>query len=116
MSADPAFLGNPRLVNPEQLLAAAISSCQMLSFLALAARAKIDVRSYQDSVRATMSARTARVETAALSPVITVHRPADPEAVVALVYEAHEQCFIARSVTTVITIEPRVEVIERAER
>ena len=37
LSSDPAFLGDPTLLNPEQLLVAAASSCQLLSFLAVAA-------------------------------------------------------------------------------
>ena len=42
LSSDPVFLGNPDLPNPEQLLVAAASSCQLLMFLALAARSRMD--------------------------------------------------------------------------
>lgn len=42
LSSDPAFRGNARLPNPEQLLVASASSCQLLSFLALAARSRIE--------------------------------------------------------------------------
>jgi organic hydroperoxide reductase OsmC/OhrA len=34
-SADPAFLGDPRELNPEELLLISLSSCHMLSYLAL---------------------------------------------------------------------------------
>lgn len=44
LSADPAFRGDRERPNPEQLLVMAASSCQLLSFLALAARGGIDVR------------------------------------------------------------------------
>jgi len=54
LSADPSFRGDPERLNPEQLLLAAASSCQMLSFLALAAREGIDVVGYQDSAEAFM--------------------------------------------------------------
>ena len=54
VSADPAFLGDGRLVNPESLLLAAAASCQLLSFLAVAARARIAVTGYLDEARAVM--------------------------------------------------------------
>jgi organic hydroperoxide reductase OsmC/OhrA len=47
LSGDRAFLGDAALLNPEQLLVMAASSCQLLSFLALAARARVDVVSYR---------------------------------------------------------------------
>src|SRR5438552_1838406 len=54
LSSDPAFRGDPDLLNPEQLLLAAASSCQTLSFLAYAARARIDVVSYVDEAEGVM--------------------------------------------------------------
>ena len=41
LSADAAFRGDASLPNPEQLLLAAASSCLLLSFLAVAARAHL---------------------------------------------------------------------------
>ena len=48
LSADPAFRGDPGLLNPEQLVVAAAASCQLLSFLAVAARARVEVVGYVD--------------------------------------------------------------------
>jgi organic hydroperoxide reductase OsmC/OhrA len=48
LSTDRAFRGDPNLLNPEQLLVLAAMSCQLLSFLAVAARARIDVLEYDD--------------------------------------------------------------------
>ena len=42
-SSDPAFLGNPDLYNPEELLLASIASCHMLWYLHLCASNKIIV-------------------------------------------------------------------------
>lgn len=41
LSADPAFRGDPDKLDPEQLVVVAASSCQLLSFLAIAARARV---------------------------------------------------------------------------
>jgi len=37
MSGRPAFLGSPDYLTPEELFVAALASCQMLTYLALAA-------------------------------------------------------------------------------
>lgn len=54
LSADPAFRGDERLLNPEQLLLLAAASCQLLSFLAVAARARVTVIEYDDEASADM--------------------------------------------------------------
>ena len=44
--------GDPAVLNPEQLLLMAASSCQMLWFLHLAAKARMDVVAYEDEAEA----------------------------------------------------------------
>src|SRR6185295_1170294 len=53
-SADPTFRGDAALHNPEDLFLIAISSCHMLSYLALCARARINVTAYRDDATGTM--------------------------------------------------------------
>ena len=109
MSADPAFRGDPELPNPEQLLLAAASSCQLLSFLALVAGEGIDVVSYEDSAEALMpdDDKPVRITGITLRPRVVV-ATGDPDRVRALMERAHHDCFIANSVTAVITIEPEI--------
>ncbi|PRY62687.1 OsmC-like protein [Knoellia remsis] len=52
LSADPHFRGDAGRANPEQLLVLAASSCQMLSFLHVAATAGLDVLDYTDDAGA----------------------------------------------------------------
>ena len=47
-SAAPAFRGTPGRVDPEEAFVAALSSCHMLTFLALASRDGIVVDAYED--------------------------------------------------------------------
>ncbi len=47
-SAAPAYLGNPQRVDPEAAFVAALSSCHMLTFLALASNKGFVVDSYED--------------------------------------------------------------------
>ncbi len=48
MDAAPDWGGDPSNTNPEQALASALSSCHMMTFLALAAKAKWPVATYHD--------------------------------------------------------------------
>lgn len=116
MSGDPAFLGDPKLLNPEQLLLAAAVSCQLLSFLAVAARARIDVWRYEDDAEADMPEgdRPMRITAIRLRPRITVAEGTDAAKVQKLVALAHEQCFVANSLTSAMDIQATV--VERIVR
>lgn len=102
--------GDPRLLNPEQLLLMAASSCQMLWFLHLAAKARIDVVEYEDEATALMpeDAEPVRITEITLRPRITAAGDASEERVRKLVDTAHEHCFVANSLRTSISIEPSV--------
>ena len=52
--AAPDWNGNKQNSNPEQALAAALSSCHMMTFLALAAKMKWPVKTYKDTAIATL--------------------------------------------------------------
>ena len=47
-SAAPAYKGDASKADPEDLLVASLSSCHMLSFLAIASKKKVTVTSYED--------------------------------------------------------------------
>jgi organic hydroperoxide reductase OsmC/OhrA len=108
-SADPVFRGDPSRHNPEELLLAALSSCHMLSYLALCALEQLAVTAYADNATATMMEEggAGRFVTASLHPVVTI---ADDrlELAMELHYRAHEQCFIANSVNFPITTQATV--------
>jgi len=112
LSADAAFRGDASLPNPEQLLLAAASSCQLLSFLAVASLAGVDVVSYRDDATAVMPADTEpmRITRIELAPRIEV-RQADAETVDRLVREAHDGCYVANSLSAEVVVAPTVEVL-----
>ena len=111
VSADPAFRGNPELTNPEQLLLAAASSCQLLSFLAVAARARVDVLSYSDQAEALMPEDDlpVRITRITLRPRIVVAEGTDIAKVTRLVDLAHRECYIANTVSSEMLLEPVIE-------
>ena len=104
-SAAPAYLGNPNRVDPEAALVAALSSCHMLTFLALAANKGFVVESYEDAAVGHLEKNAAgklaitRVE---LHPKIVYGGAKQPTTADLewLHDKAHKECFIANSVTT----------------
>ena len=110
LSADPAFRGDPAKLNPEQLVVLAASSCQLLSFLAVAARARVDVVSYDDDASGEMpDGRTPWIERIVLRPVVRYRGDTTSERVLHLLELAHRECYIANSLRTEITLEPQLE-------
>ncbi|CAN7470057.1 OsmC family protein [Knoellia sp. LjRoot47] len=112
LSADPHFRGNAERANPEQLLVLAASSCQMLSFLHVAATAGLDVLRYTDDAEGLMPVREKpmRITRITLRPRVVVAAGSDVSRFDELMHEAHEGCFIASSITSEVVLEPTVEV------
>lgn len=98
-------------VDPEEAFVASLSSCHMLFFLSLAAKYKYVIDDYSDHAVGHM-AKNSFGKTAMTRVTLRPHikfssakQPAKKE-IVTIHSEAHEQCFIANSVTTEVTIEP----------
>ncbi|TRO96806.1 OsmC family peroxiredoxin [Glycocaulis profundi] len=106
----PEPMSDASAVDPEEALVAALSSCHMLFFLALAAKAGFTVDRYEDAAVGTMGKREdgriamTRVE---LRPRIAFspdRRPGADE-LARLHHEAHERCFIASSVAFDVVVK-----------
>jgi organic hydroperoxide reductase OsmC/OhrA len=110
LSADPAFRGDGELLNPEQLVLAAASSCQLLSFLAVAALAGVDVLAYDDDAEAEMPThdRPVRITRIVLRPRVVLAAGTDPDLVLELLERAHQECYVASSLRTEVVLQPTV--------
>ncbi len=110
LSGDPSFGGDATHLNPEQLVVLAAASCQLLSFLAVAARARIDVRRYEDEGEGTMAEDDPpmRLTAIVLRPTIWVAAGPSDERVAHLVEVAHRECYVANSLRTDIRVEPTI--------
>jgi organic hydroperoxide reductase OsmC/OhrA len=108
-SAAPDYKGNPARTNPEELLVAALSSCHMLTFLAVAAKKGFVVETYEDDAVGVLERTEGapmHVTRCTLKPRITFGGNApDAETLAKLHEQAHRGCFIANSVKTVVTVE-----------
>ena len=117
LASDPAFRGDPALLNPEQLLVISASSCQLLSFLAIAARAGVVVLEYDDAAEGTMpeDEEPVRITEIVLRPRIVVGPGTDAERVLAFCDQAHRECYVANSLRTEVRLEPEI-VVQARER
>jgi organic hydroperoxide reductase OsmC/OhrA len=100
---------NAAYVDPEEAFVASIASCHLLTFLYVAAKAGVEVLSYEDEAVGVMTKNEARVpwvSSVVLRPRVTYGvNPPTPEREAELHHRAHEQCFIANSVKTDIRVE-----------
>jgi len=107
----PLPLSVAEAVDPEEAFVASLSSCHMLWFLSLAAKRKLVVESYRDEAVGWMgkneSSKLAMTRVV-LHPDVRFggENPPTAEEIRALHDEAHEQCFIARSVKSDVRCEP----------
>jgi len=109
-SAAPGFQGNPDYVDPEEAFVGALSSCHMLTFLAIAAKKRLTVDSYEDDavgfLEKNADGRMA-VTRATLRPKVVWGGDKTPtsEEIERIHEKAHQACFIANSVLTEVTIK-----------
>jgi organic hydroperoxide reductase OsmC/OhrA len=107
----PPPLSDPAGVDPEEAFVASIASCHMLWFLALAARQGFRVEHYRDDAVGILE----KIESGKQALTRVTLRPdigfsgdkqPSPGDIAELHRKAHENCFIANSVRTAITVEP----------
>jgi organic hydroperoxide reductase OsmC/OhrA len=111
-SSAPQFRGDADRVDPEEAFVASLSSCHMLTFLAICARKRITVDAYDDDAsghlekgehgKLWMGHVTLRPRVR-FAPGVTVSKATLDD----IHHHAHEDCFIANSVKTEIGVEPR---------
>jgi organic hydroperoxide reductase OsmC/OhrA len=113
-SSAPEFRGDPERVDPEEAFVASLSGCHMLTFLAICARRRLTLDSYEDEA----SGRLEKGEAGKLWMAHVILRPlvrfapgveVSAAQLSELHHLAHAECFIANSVKTGVAVEPRSE-------
>ena len=109
-SAAPGYLGSADRVDPEEAFVAAVSSCHMLTFLAVAAKKRIVVDRYADHAVGHLEKNAQgklAITRIVLRPAIEFSGDNQPsrDELAHLHHRAHEHCFIANSVHAEVTVE-----------
>ena len=94
--------------NPEELFAASVASCMMMTVLAVFSRSRIPIVSYDDHPEALLELvdRRYRITRVTLRPRIVHRGPADAQKLTALIEKSHANCFITLSVKSEVVLEP----------
>lgn len=94
--------------NPEELLAAAVGCCMMITILAVFARSKVPILAYEDEPEALMEfvERRTRITRVTLRPRITLGGQHEREKLDNLISKAHANCTITLSVKSEVVVEP----------
>lgn len=109
-SAAPEFKGEANRVNPEEAFVASLSTCHMLTFLAVAARRRFTIDSYVDEAVGVMEKNAQGkywVSRVTLRPKVTFSGDRQPstQEISELHHAAHDNCFVANSVKSEVTVE-----------
>ena len=108
----PAYLGNTACVDPEEAFVASLSSCHMLTFLAIASRKRWSLDGYHDEAVGILEKDAAgrlAITKVSLRPKVQFsgEKTPTPEEITHMHEQAHHACFIANSVKTEVCVEPR---------
>ena len=106
----PEYGGKDNELNPEQSLAAAMSSCHMMTFLALAAKMRWPVKSYKDKAHAFLGKNSKgkmciiKIE---LNPIIEFDNDfvVSKEEMDKVQDRSHRYCFIANSLSEEVELK-----------
>ena len=108
-SSAPDFRGDAARVDPEEAFVASLSSCHMLTFLAICARKRLTVEKYEDEAVGYLEKSEAGklwMSRVVLKPRIEFGADCtvDAETLAHIHHSSHEHCFIANSVTTDVSV------------
>ena len=112
VSAAPEYKGDGERLDPEEALVGSLSTCHLLTFLAIAARKRLTVESYEDDAVGHMSKNEDGelwVSEVTLRPRIRFGEGVNVtrEQLDQMHHQSHKECFIANSVKTDVRVEPR---------
>ena len=112
-STPPEFKGDPGFWTPEHLLLAAVASCYVATFYALA-ESTLGFLGLELSVEGTLGKAEGKLRftNILLKPTVNIARHEDGELANRLLARAEEGCLIARSLACPVHLEPLVRPLE----
>lgn len=107
--------GMPGIWSPEHLFTAAVSSCFMTTFLAIAENSNLEFNGLDcpaEGVLGKTEGKFAMTEII-LRPGVTIANEADREKAEKIMIKAEKACLISNSITSVVHLEPTVHIQEK---
>jgi len=109
-SAPPEFGGEPGFWTPEHFLLAAVASCFIATFRAVAAASKLDVQGIEIGVEGVLEKEAGgfRFTKMILRPVAIVFAEQERERTQRLLEKSERLCLVTRSLSSAIEFEPKI--------
>ncbi|MBP6024938.1 OsmC family protein [Ferruginibacter sp.] len=106
--------GMPGIWSPEHLLVAAVNSCLMTTFLAIAENFKFDFIHFESNADGTLEKVDGKfmMSEVILSPVLTIAPDADKEKAIRILEKSEAACLISNSVKAKIVFKPEIKITE----
>jgi len=113
-SAPPEFQGEPGSWTPEHFFAAALGSCFVTTFKAIAEYSRFEYQNLQVEVEAILEKEQGGFSftKVIVQPILTITAEADKERALRLLEKAEKACLISRSVKSEIELQPEITVQE----
>ena len=115
VATPPEFAkGMPGIWSPEHLLVAAVNSCLMTTFLAIAENFKFDFIHFEGNANGKLERVDGKymITEVELSPVLTIAPEADKEKALRILEKSEAACLISNSVKATIIFKPTLHVAE----
>lgn len=108
--------GIPGIWSPEHLFTAAVSSCLMTTFLAVAENFKLDFHNFSCKSKGKLDKEDNRLlmTEITLYPVVTILEESQRELALKVLDKSEKACLISNSIKSRVIMEPKVEVLETA--
>jgi organic hydroperoxide reductase OsmC/OhrA len=102
--------GIERIWSPEHLFTAAVNSCLMTTFLAIAENSKLEFKSFDSKALGKLEMIDGKyiMSEVTLMPVVTITRPEDKERAERVLQKSEVNCLISNSVKSKIIFQPTV--------
>lgn len=112
VGAPPEFQGTDDVWSPEHLTLAAVNSCMMLTFIAIAANSRLSFEGYTASAHGSLEKVEGRgmvFTSIVVSARVTVRPDVDRSRLDRVLRMTEKNCFVSNSMTAAVTLEAEIE-------
>ncbi|MFZ2906092.1 MAG: OsmC family protein [Cyclobacteriaceae bacterium] len=113
VATPPQFTkGIPGIWSPEHLFTAAVSSCLMTTFLAIAENSKLDFTGFQCASKGKLEQVNGKflMTEVILEPTVTIVRDEDRDRAIRVLEKSEAACLISNSIKSTVVMKPTVMV------
>lgn len=115
IAAPPEFKGHAGMWTPEHLYVAAVNTCFLTTFLAIAEMSKLEFESFTCKGKGKLEkieGQGFKITEVVLSPKLMIQHSRDLERATRILEKAEANCLISNSINSIVKLEPVISVKE----